>query len=99
MSAKKLLFKKKIIKQIYFAGSLSSAELSWGIKKSIPYTTKLLNELIDEGYVVEMGYAPSTGGRRPVTYSLKADAQYIVSVALDQFVARIAILDLQNNFV
>ena len=99
MSAKKLLFKKKIIRQIYFAGSLSSADLSWNIKKSIPFTTKLLNELIDEGYVIETGYAPSTGGRRPVTYSLKPDAQYIVSVALDQFIARIAILDLQNNFV
>lgn len=99
MSAKKLLFKKKIIKQIYFAGSLSSAELSWSIKKSIPFTTKLLNELIEDGFVMETGYAPSTGGRRPVTYSLKADAQFIVSVALDQFVARIAILDLQNTIV
>lgn len=99
MSVKKLLFKKKIIKQIYFAGGLSSADLAWNIKKSIPYTTKLLTELIDEGYVIETGYAPSTGGRRPVTYSLKADAQYIVSVALDQFIARVAILDLQNNFV
>lgn len=99
MSAKKLLFKKKVIKQIYFAGSLSSADLSWSIKKSIPFTTKLLNELIEEGYVIETGYARSTGGRRPVTYSLKADAQYIVSVALDQFIARIVIMDLQNNFV
>lgn len=99
MSAKKLLFKKKIIRQIYFDGSLSSADLSWSIKKSIPFTTKLLNELIDQGYVVETGYAPSTGGRRPVNYSLKADAQYIVSVALDQFIARIAIMDMQNNFV
>ena len=99
MSAKKLLFKKKIIRQIYFDGSLSSADLSWSIKKSIPFTTKLLNELIDEGYVVETGYAPSTGGRRPINYSLKADAQYIVSVALDQFIARIAIMDLQNKFV
>lgn len=99
MSAKKLLFKKKILRQIYFDGSLSSADLSWSIKKSIPFTTKLLNELIDEGYVVETGYAPSTGGRRPVNYSLKADAQYIISVALDQFIARIAIMDLQNKFV
>jgi predicted NBD/HSP70 family sugar kinase len=99
MSAKKLLFKKKIIRQIYFDGSLSSADLSWSIKKSIPYTTKLLNELIDEGYVVETGYAPSTGGRRPVNYSLKSDAQYIISVALDQFIARIAIMDLQNKFI
>jgi Transcriptional regulator/sugar kinase len=99
MPAKKLPYKKKIIRQLYFAGALSSADLSWGIKKSIPFTTKLLNELIDEGYVVENGLAPSTGGRRPITYSLKEDAQYIVSVALDQFVARIAIINLQNKIV
>jgi glucokinase-like ROK family protein len=58
-----------------------------------------VNELIAEGYIGETGYAPSTGGRRPVMYSVKANVLYIVSVALDQFVARIAIMDLQNNFV
>jgi predicted NBD/HSP70 family sugar kinase len=99
MSAKKLLFKRKIIRQIYFSGTLSCSELSWKIKKSLPLTTKLVNELIEEGYVVETGYAPSTGGRRPIMFSLKPDVLYIVSVALDQFVARIAIMDLQNNFV
>jgi predicted NBD/HSP70 family sugar kinase len=99
MSAKKLLFKRKIIRQIYFSGALSCAELSWKIKKSLPLTTKLVNELIDDGYVLETGFAPSTGGRRPAMYSLKPDVLYIVSVALDQFVARITIMDLQNKFV
>jgi predicted NBD/HSP70 family sugar kinase len=99
MSAKKLLFKRKIIRQIYFSGALSCAELSWKIKKSLPLTTKLVNELIEDGYVLETGFAPSTGGRRPAMYSLKPDVLYIVSVALDQFVARITIMDLQNKFV
>jgi glucokinase-like ROK family protein len=99
MSAKKLLFKRKIIKQIYFSGMLSCSELSWRVKKSLPLTTKLVNELIDEGFVVETGYAPSTGGRRPIMYALKPDVLYIVSVALDQFVARITIMDLQNSFI
>lgn len=99
MGAKNLLFKKKILKQLYFARSLSCAELSILINKSLPLTTKLLNELIDEGYVTEKGFAVSTGGRRPVTFSLKPDVQYIVSVALDQFVARIVLMDMQNNFV
>lgn len=99
MSTKKMLIKRRIIKQIYLSGMLSCSELSWKIKKSLPLTTKLINELIQEGYVIETGYAPSTGGRRPVMYSLKADVLYIVSVALDQFVARIAIMNLQNKFV
>lgn len=99
MSAKKLLFKRKIMRQIYFSGTISCAELSWKIKKSLPLTTKLVNELIEERYVFETGFAPSTGGRRPIMYSLRHDVLYIISVALDQFVARIAIMDLQNNFV
>lgn len=99
MGAKNLLFKRKILKQLYFANSLSCAELSVLINKSLPLTTKLLNELIDEGFVTEKGFAVSTGGRRPVTFSLKPDVQYIVSVALDQFVARIVIMDMHNKFV
>lgn len=99
MSAKKLLIKRKIIKQFFFSRMLSCAELSWRIKKSLPLTTKLVGELIHEGFVIETGYAPSTGGRRPIMYSLKHDVLYVVSVALDQFVARIVIMDLKNKFV
>jgi predicted NBD/HSP70 family sugar kinase len=99
MSAKKLLIKRKIIKQIFFSRTLSCAELSWRIKKSLPLTTKLINELIQEGFVIETGFAPSTGGRRPIMYSLKPDVLYVVSVALDQFVARIVIMDLKNDFI
>jgi predicted NBD/HSP70 family sugar kinase len=99
MSTKKLLFKRKIMRQIYFSNNLSCAEISWRIKKSLPLTTKLINELIEEGFVSETGFAPSTGGRRPAMYSLRPDVLYIISVALDQFVARIAIMDLHNNFV
>jgi predicted NBD/HSP70 family sugar kinase len=99
MSAKKLLIKRKIIKQIFFSRTISCAELSWRIKKSLPLTTKLINELVQEGFVIETGFAPSTGGRRPITYSLKPDVLYVVSVALDQFVARIVIMDLKNDFV
>ena len=99
MSTKQLLTKRKIIKQIYFSSSISCSELSWKIKKSLPLTTKLINELIQEGFVIETGHAPSTGGRRPAMYSLNTDTLYIVSVALDQFVARIAILNLQNKII
>jgi predicted NBD/HSP70 family sugar kinase len=49
--------------------------------------------------VTETGYAASTGGRRPVMYSLKQDVMYVVSVAMDQLVTQIAILDMQNRNV
>lgn len=99
MAGKSLLYKRKIVKQLYFAGLLSCAELSQKIEKSLSLTTKMLNELIKEGTVVETGYAPSSGGRRPLTYSLKPDILYTVAVAMDQFFTRISIMDMQNNHV
>jgi predicted NBD/HSP70 family sugar kinase len=99
MSAKALHYKKNVIKELYFRPLISCAELSLIINKSLPVTTKILDDLIEDGIVVENGYAPSTGGRRPAMYSLKADSLYMVSVAMDQFVTRIAIMDMQNKMV
>lgn len=92
-------YKRQIQKHLYFEKELSCADLSLLTDKSLPLTTRVLNELIEDGSVVESGYASSTGGRRPLVYSLKADMLYIVSVAMDQLVTRIAILDMQNNYV
>lgn len=97
MGNKKLTYRKEIIRQLYFHKSLSCTDISYRIGRSLPLTTKMLTELIDEDYVVETGYASSTGGRRPQMYSLRGDFMYIVSVAMDQFVTRIAIMDMQNN--
>ncbi|HRO45389.1 ROK family protein [Agriterribacter sp.] len=78
---------------------LSCAEISERIEKSLSLTTKILNELVEEGYVVETGHAPSSGGRRPQMYSLKPDIMYTVSVAMDQFVTRLVVMDMQNRHI
>lgn len=97
--AKQTAYKKNIIKHLYFAGPLSCADLSLLTDKSLPLTTKILNELIEDGSVKETGYATSTGGRRPQMYSLKSDLMYVVSVAMDQLITRIALIDMRNKLV
>jgi len=99
MTQKKLLFRNKILKELYFEDNLSCVDLSTRIHKSFPITAKLIEELMIENLVIETGYAPSTGGRRPLTYSIQNDMMYLVSVAMDQFVTKIAIIDMHNNFV
>ena len=96
---KKLFYKELIIKEFYYSGILSCADLSDRIGKSLPFTMKILDELIKEGCVTESGYAPSSGGRRPVMYSIKTDTIYILSVAMDQLVTRISLMDIQNMHV
>ena len=97
MSNKKILYKKRILKELYFSPSITCADLYVRINKSFPLITKLLNELIKEELVIETGYATSTGGRRPLTYAIKPGVMYMVSVAMDQFVTRIVIMDMQNQ--
>jgi len=96
---KAIFYKKQIIKQLYFSASLSCSDLSLQLHKSLPLTTKMVNELLEEDVIVESGYAPSTGGRRPLMYSLRPDVLYVVSVAMDQLFTRIVIMDMQQHQV
>ena len=62
MSQKTSVYKKKIIKQLYFSRNLSCSELSLAINKSLPLTTRIVNELIAENIVIEIGHAASPWG-------------------------------------
>lgn len=92
--------KLSVFKLLYYNGPLSLAELSTYTNKSIPNITSLINNLVAEGYAVQHGLAPSTGGRRPVKYRLNSKKKhYILAVAMDQFVSRIVAYNLANEIV
>ncbi|MCH5597625.1 ROK family protein [Niabella ginsengisoli] len=97
--SKKQKFYKEILKHLFFNKQLSCADLSNLIGKSIPLTTQYLSELISLKMVVEKGYAVSTGGRRPQTYSIKNGVLYVVAVAMDQLVTRVALISNDNTIV
>ncbi len=96
MVTKTDLYKRKILKELCFGNSLSGTEISSRIDKSLPLTVRMLGELVNEGLVQEKGYAPSSGGRRPQMYAVQPGKMYVVSVAMDQLVTRLGIIDMQN---
>src|ERR1700761_585804 len=96
-SVKGLQLKHMITKCLYFDKAMSCAELSELFDKSIPSIAKAVNELIEKGFVIEQGYAPSSGGRRPLMYAINADAMYILAVAMDQMNTRVQLVDLRNQ--
>lgn len=55
--------------------------------------------MVDKGVVSETGFAQSTGGRRPVMYTIRSGVLYVVAVAMDQFITRIVIMDMHNGYV
>ena len=89
-----------IIKHLYYKKALSLTDLSKLTKKSLPLVTSVVNGLITEGYIIEQGLAPSTGGRRPSIYLLNPDHhKYIVAVAMDQLITRLTIYDLSRKVI
>jgi predicted NBD/HSP70 family sugar kinase len=86
-----------ILKELYYNQSMSCLDLSKSINKSLPNTALRLNELIARGAIVENGYAPSTGGRKPLMYSLVTDFMFTVAVAVDQFIVRIALTNMKRE--
>jgi predicted NBD/HSP70 family sugar kinase len=99
MSLKKDQNKLGIIKELYISHSLSCTDLCERREKSLPLITKLVNELLEEEVIVENGFAPSTGGRRALMYSIRPDFQYVIAVSMDQLITRIALMDLHNNYI
>ncbi len=98
MHKKNLFYKNKIIKELYFSYTLSCSDLSAQIMTSLPLTTKMLNDLIRDNDIVETGYAPSKGGRRPLMYAVRPDSKYTVAVAMDQLFTRIVIMDMHRQY-
>lgn len=97
--SKQTAYKRNVLKHLYFSGPLSCADLSLLTDKSLPLTAKVISELIEEGSVAEKGLASSTGGRRAQIYALKPDLMYIVSVAMDQLITRLAVVDMENHII
>ncbi|MFT3703828.1 MAG: ROK family protein [Agriterribacter sp.] len=97
MKAIDSVLKYQVFRELYYNHFLSCAELSETLGKSIPVIAKVVEQLSVADYVVETGYAPSSGGRRPQVYALKADKMYVVTVAMDQLFTKIAITDLHQK--
>ena len=59
-----------------------------------PTVTVIVNELLREGVVKEIGFGESTGGRRPVMLTLNPRAGYVLAIRLQRGQAMTALLDL-----
>ena len=96
---KNSLLKKNILYLCIEQGEHSIAALSEAIGASVPTTTKLIGELMDEGFMVDLGKSGTSGGRRPSIYGLNPDAGYFIGVDIRNTHASIAITDFKGGLV
>ncbi len=97
--AKNTLLKKEILRLCIKNNTNSIADFSKELATSVPTTTKLLSEMIEEGLLQDEGKVDTKGGRRPSTYGLNPSAGYFVGVDVSRQHFHIAICDFKGNLV
>lgn len=88
---------KKILQYLLKEGGKSIPEIRDFSGLSLPTTTKLVNELVEQSILVESGKKESTGGRPPSLFCLNASIGYIVGVELLLNSFRFSIINLNNE--
>ena len=96
--------KNKVLKKLIFnfldqTESISITELSKELNISVPKTTSLVNELIEEGLISDYGKIESTGGRKASMYGLVADACYFLGVDIKKYYINIGLLNFKKQLV
>ena len=96
---KNSLLKKTILYLCIERGEQSIASLSESIGASVPTATKLIGELMDEGFMVDMGKSGTSGGRRPSIYGLNPEAGYFIGVDIRNSHVGIAVTDFKGGLL
>ncbi len=99
VKAKKMRLKKKIIKYLYYKGPKSNPELSKYLNTSSPTVQALLNELIGEELVLELGTGNSNGGRRPLLFGINPNSRFVVAIDMGRHATKIGVFNLINQQV
>lgn len=95
----KIKQKRKILSLLHSHGNLSAPEMSKWLKISLPTCIVLLNDLLTQDYIVNIGIGESSGGRKPNLFALPEDRFYVISCDFARFSASMVICDCYNRFV
>lgn len=71
-----------IVKLIFQYGTISRAEIAKLTNLKLPSVMRLVDGLINDGIVIDIGKGTSSGGRRPNLITLKKDAMYIIGIEI-----------------
>ncbi len=76
-----------VLKTIFEAETISRAEIARVTRLTRPTVSDVINNLLAEGLVDEVGIGSSIGGKSPILLSLVKDSRYMISLNLasDQF--------------
>ncbi len=88
-----------VLGTIYAAGQISRAEVARQTGLTRTTVSDVVNGLLRERLVLEIGRGPSTGGKAPILLEVANDARHLIGLDLGDKVFRGAIVDLRGSIV
>ena len=99
IGSKNALYKKTIIQTFINLGDTFISDIAREMDMSVPTITKLIGELIQDGYVLDYGKQETNGGRRPNIYGLNPQACYFIGVDIRRFRINIALSNFKGEIM
>ncbi|MDR1617529.1 MAG: ROK family transcriptional regulator [Treponema sp.] len=92
---------RRIILSLYrYSEDLTAGEVAEKVKLSKTTATRIISELLKQGYIISAGKGASTGegGKKPEMFRFNATNKYIVVISMDPFgsAAYLYVLDLKS---
>lgn len=91
--------KKGILRELYFNELNTISELAHLLHISIPSITALIEELVEENWIVETGFAISKQGRRPAIYQINPSEKYVLVLDINTHDTKVSVLNLKNKII
>lgn len=98
-SSRNALLKKNILCYYINNGENTLADVGKEMNLSIPTVTKLVSELIEDGFVVDFGKQETAGGRRPNIYGLNENSGYFIGVDIRHFSVNIGLINFKGDMI
>ncbi|CAM3453726.1 ROK family protein [Aquirufa ecclesiirivi] len=96
---KKNKLKRKLLQHLYTHGSFTIAQLTKHLHTSVPSVTSLIEELMSEKWIVEIGPAEVQLGRKPALYRLNPHDRYVLAIDMNTYSSKAYLLNLHNEVI
>ncbi|MFZ5817825.1 MAG: ROK family transcriptional regulator [Bacillota bacterium] len=91
--------KQRVLRLIRSAGSISRADLAEQTGLTRPTVSAVVAELLEEGWVEEVGTGESSGGRPPILLRFNPQARWVIGAELGAGHVRAVLADLSGQVV
>ncbi|GAA4467593.1 DNA-binding transcriptional regulator NagC [Nibrella saemangeumensis] len=91
--------KRSILQQLYLVGTVTIAQLTRALHASVPSVTALIEELMLEKWIVDVGTADAQFGRKPALYALNNEDRFVLVLDITVHDTKIFIFNCRNEVI